>query len=73
MNEESKKIDKEIEDTSNLSKEKQKNDLFLKNFEGDQKRYLYEVNKIEKKMKLLKLHHDCVTKDINIYKDESRN
>ena len=67
INEESKKIDKEIEDNNPITKEKQKNETFFKNNENEHKRYLYEINKIEKKLKLLKLQYESVTKDISKY------
>ena len=70
MNEESKKLDKEIEDNKNLTKEKQKNELFLQDFEGAQRRYQNEISKIEKKMKMLQQQQESLTKDITKYESE---
>ena len=66
-NDELKKLKKEIEDNEDLLREKEKNELFLLNFESTQKRYIYEMNKFDTKMKLLKQENDSTEKDISDY------
>ena len=70
MNEESKKLEKEIEDNKQINKEKEKNEIFLQNFESEQRKYQNEINKIDKKMKLLKQQKETLIKDINNYESE---
>ena len=66
-NDELKKLKKEIEENEDLSREKEKNELFLLNFENTQKKFLYEMSKYDTKMKLIKQEYDSTEKDINDY------
>ena len=70
INEELNKLDKEIEDNKDLLKEKEKNDIFLSNFDGTHKKYLNDINKLESKIKLLTQQYEGIEKDINKYESE---
>ena len=70
INEEISKLDKEIEDNKDLLKEKEKNDIFLSNFDGTHKKYLNDINKLESKIKLLTQQYEGIEKDINKYESE---
>ena len=70
INEELNKLDKEIEDNKDLLKEKEKNDIFLSNFDGVHKKYLNDINKLESKIKLLTQQYEGIEKDINKYESE---
>ena len=70
INEEINKLDKEIEDNKDLLKEKEKNDIFLSNFDGTHKKYLNDINKLESKIKLLTQQYEGIEKDINKYESE---
>ena len=70
INEEINKLDKEIEDNKDLLKEKEKNDIFLSNFDGAHKKYLNDINKLESKIKLLTQQYEGIEKDINKYESE---
>ena len=70
MKSELKQLDKDIEESKCLLKEKQKHDIFLKNFESNQRKFQNDINKIEKKLKLLKQQHETLIKDIEKYEEE---
>ena len=70
ISEEINKLDKELDENKDLLKEKEKNEIFLSNFDGTHKKYLNEISKLELKMELLTQQYEGAERDINKYESE---
>ena len=73
LDSESQELDKEIETTKAISKEKKSNENFLNNFDYEYKELQNAINKLEKKIKPLEQQCETLTKDIENYKNELPN